>query len=206
MPVAKSPQVSRTPPPPKKKYMNISAIRFVSPISSHETELTPTHPTNGTTNSSRVISGFSLCFQRSSGNFSSDHSSKSTRGSLRSGGSGGKKNTRGRSPPAASAAAERDASTTPPPGGEKADHEEEEEEDKPPALSSNKDSSSEAAAAGGGKAEGGEVGGGLLDGVDDVQEVEDDESDSDDDAEPDYWSKYGVIDAAALDEDVEIEI
>lgn len=47
---------------------------------------------------------------------------------------------------------------------------------------------------------------GLLDGVDGVEEVEDDASDSDDDEEPDFWSKYGVIDQDALDEDAEIEI
>lgn len=46
----------------------------------------------------------------------------------------------------------------------------------------------------------------MLDGVEDVEEVEDDESDSDDDDDDDYWSKYGVIDDAALDEDAEIEI
>lgn len=40
----------------------------------------------------------------------------------------------------------------------------------------------------------------------DYEQVENDESDSDEDSEPDYWSKYGVIDAAALDEDAEIEI
>lgn len=40
----------------------------------------------------------------------------------------------------------------------------------------------------------------------DCDEVEDDASDSDDDEEPDFWSKYGVIDVAALDEDIEIEI
>ena len=45
---------------------------------------------------------------------------------------------------------------------------------------------------------------------DPLDEVEDDEVEpagsDDDDEEPDYWSKYGVIDPAALDEDAEIEI
>lgn len=64
---------------------------------------------------------------------------------------------------------------------------------------------------GGGVGGGGVVlragGGGVgLGGGVDSEEVEDDASDSDDDEEPDFWSKYGVIDAAALDEDVEIEI
>eukprot|EP00904_Undaria_pinnatifida_P002956 jgi/Undpi1/12661/HiC_scaffold_6.g02329.m1 len=49
-------------------------------------------------------------------------------------------------------------------------------------------------------------GGGVDLGEGDSEEVEDDASDSDDDEEPDFWSKYGVIDASALDEDVEIEI
>lgn len=44
---------------------------------------------------------------------------------------------------------------------------------------------------------------------DDLEEVDYDEVDpgsDEEDEEPDFWSKYGVIDAAALDEDAEIEI
>lgn len=46
---------------------------------------------------------------------------------------------------------------------------------------------------------------GGVDGGGDDNEVEENSDDSSDE-EPDFWSKYGVIDAAALDEDVEIEI
>lgn len=44
---------------------------------------------------------------------------------------------------------------------------------------------------------------------DDLEEVDDHEVDpgsDEEDEEPDFWSMYGVIDAAALDEDAEIEI